>query len=153
LLHLVEVAPLDGSDPVANALAIEAEVASYSPTLMRRPRWVVVTKRDVASKDDVERVVESVREAFSDRQVFAISAISGDGIDTLTSALMRHIEVSRTLLSEDLELSAAEAALDAEIAGDVLRQSLARRPQRPTEREPDPDADDDADVEVVYRAE
>ncbi len=153
LIHLVEVAPLDGSDPVGNARAIEAEVASYSPTLMRRPRWVVVTKTDVVTDDIVEQVVDSVRIAFGDRPVFAISAISGKGIDVLTGALMRHIETIRASLSEDIEQSSAEAALDAEIAADVLRQSLVRRPQRPTERQPDPDADDDVDVEVVYRAE
>ena len=38
---------------------------------------------------------------------------------------MRHIEASRATLSEDVDLAAAEAALDAEIAADVLRQSLA----------------------------
>ena len=152
LLHLVEVAPLDGSDPVANARAIEAEVESYSPTLMRRPRWVVMTKADVASDDDVERVLESMREAFPGRPAFAISAVSGVGIESLTSELMRHIETSRASLSDDVELAAAEAALDAEIASDVLRQSLARRPQRPSEAEQDPDADDDSDVEVIYRA-
>jgi GTP-binding protein len=93
-----------------------------------------------------------MREAFPDRPVFAISAVSGAGIDALTSALMRHIDTSRASLSEDVELAAAEAALDTEIAGDVLRQSLARRPQRPSEAEQDPDADDDSDVKVIYRA-
>ncbi len=153
LLHLIEVAPLDGSNPVENARAIEAEVESYSPTLMRRPRWVVMTKTDVTTAAETERVLDSMREAFPDRPVFAISAVSGDGIDALTTALMRHIETSRNSLSGDDELAAAEAALDAEIAADVLRQSLARRPQRPSEAEPDPDADDDSDVEVIYRAE
>jgi GTPase len=153
LLHLIEVAPLDGSNPVENARAIEAEVESYSPTLMRRPRWVVMTKTDVTTANETERVLDSMREAFPDRPMFAISAVSGEGIDVLTTALMRHIETSRNSLSGDVELAAAEAALDAEIAADVLRQSLARRPQRPSEAEPDPDADDDSDVEVIYRAE
>lgn len=153
LLHLIEVAPLDGSNPVENARAIEAEVESYSPTLMRRPRWVVMTKTDVTTADETERVLHSMREAFPDRPVFGISAVSGEGIGVLTTALMRHIETSRNSLSGDVELAAAEAALDAEIAADVLRQSLARRPQRPTEVEPEPDADDDSDVEVIYRAE
>ena len=33
LLHLVDMAPLDGSDPVANAHAIEAELFAYSAVL------------------------------------------------------------------------------------------------------------------------
>jgi GTP-binding protein len=114
---------------------------------------MVLTKSDVAPKEDVDRIVESIRETFEEHPVFAISAISGGGVDVLTSALMRHIETSRSMVLEDVELSAAEAALDAGIASDVLRRSLARRPQRLLERDPDPDADDGADVEVIHRAE
>ena len=152
LLHLIEVAPLDGSDPIENAHAIEAEVASYSPTLMRRPRWLVLTKIDVTSADEVERVMRRLRSAFGERPAFAISAVTGDGIDALLRALMRHIEDTRESLASDVDLSAAEAALDAEIASDVLRQSLARRPQRPLAHDIDVDDDDDTDVDVIYRA-
>jgi GTP-binding protein len=155
LLHLIEVAPLDGSDPVDNARAIEAEVESYSPTLMRRPRWLVLTKTDVASEEDVKRVAKAMRAAFEGRPMFTISAVSGAGVDTLLQALMRHIEDARESLAGDDELSLAEAELDAEIAADVLRQSLARRPQRPTASDSDRDdndTNDGADVDVVYRA-
>jgi len=153
LLHLIEVAPLDGSDPVDNARAIEAEVESYSPTLMRRPRWLVLTKTDVASEEDVKRVAKAMRAAFDARPMFTISAVFGAGVDALLQALMHHIEDARESLAGDDELSLAEAELDAEIAADVLRQSLARRPQRPTASDrDDDDTDDGADVDVVYRA-
>ena len=154
LLHLVEVAPLDDSDPVDNAHVIEAEVESYSPMLMRRPRWFVLTKTDVASPDEVTRVQEAMQAEFDGHRVFAISAVTGEGIDELLRALMRHIEESRDSLASDSEALAEEAALDAEIAADVLRQSLARRPQRPSEHAViDDDEDDDSGVEVIYRAE
>ncbi len=133
LLHLAEAAPPDGSDPVANVRAIDAEVATYSPTLMRRPRWLVVTKTDLLAAHDREAVVAAMRSAFPDRPVYAISAVSGAGVDELTQAVMRHIEASRASLADDAELLAAEDELDAEIASDVLRQALARHPQRPRE--------------------
>jgi len=151
LLHLVEVAPPDGSDPVDNARAIEAEVEAYSPTLMRRPRWFVLTKCDAVTAADVKRVSTAMRAAFGRRPLIAISAVTGDGIDELLQKLMRHIEASRASIAEDAEASAAEAALDAEIASDVLRQSLSRRPQQ--RAHVDVDHDDDDGVEVVYRAE
>jgi GTP-binding protein len=152
LLHLVEVAPLDGSNPVKNAHVIEAEVESYSPMLMRRPRWFVLTKTDVASPSDVNLVKEALQTEFDGHPVFAISAVTGEGVDELLRALMRHIEESRDSLASDSDVSAAEAALDAEIAADVLRQSLARRPQRPSEHAVIDDDEDDG-VEVIYRAE
>jgi GTP-binding protein len=155
LLHLVEVAPLDGSDPVQNAHVIEAEVESYSPMLMRRPRWFVLTKTDAASSDDVDLVKEALQTEFDGHPVFAISAVTGEGIDELLRVLMRHIEESRDSLASDSEASAADAELDADIAADVLRQSLARRPQRPSEHAvvDDAEEDDDDGVEVIYRAE
>ena len=152
LLHLVEVAPPDGSDPVDNARAIEAEVEAYSATLMRRPRWFVLTKSDTATAGDVKRVSKAMRAAFGRRPLFAISAVTGDGIDTLLQKLMNHIEASRASIAEDTDVSAAEAALDAEIANDVLRQSLRRRPPRGAQADVD-GANDDDGVEVVYRAE
>jgi GTP-binding protein len=149
LLHLVEVAPPDGSDPVDNARAIEAEVAAYSPTLMRRPRWFVLTKSDTATAADMKRVSKAMRAEFGRRPLFAISAVSGAGIDDLLQKLMRHIETSRASIGDDAEASAAEAALDAGIANDVLRQALRRRPQRVQNEV----GDDDDGVEVIYRVE
>ena len=148
LLHLAEIVPLDGSDPIANIRTIETEVATYSPTLMRRPRWVVLTKTDLVGAEDLRRSVAAVAAAFEDQPVYAISAVSGAGVDVLLQALMQHIEASRASVASDPELLAAEAELDADIAGDVLRQSLARRPQRPAERPPE----SPADADVAHRA-
>jgi GTPase len=154
LLHLAEVQPLDGSSPVANVAAIEAEVGAYSPTLLRRPRWLVLTKVDLVAPDAIECAIDQLRTAFPDRPLFAISAVTGQGIDELLGELMRHIEDSRADLQHDPDSIAAEAQLQAEIGGDVLRQSLLRRPQRnataPAEAHDDAGDDDDA-VEVVYR--
>src|SRR5256885_7397070 len=43
LLHLVDIAPLDGgSDPVADARAIVKELKRYDPALFDQPRWLVL---------------------------------------------------------------------------------------------------------------
>jgi GTP-binding protein len=151
LLHLAEVQPLDGSQPVANITAIEAEVAAYSPTLLRRPRWIVLTKLDLVTPEAARQAIGELNTAFPERPVFAISAVTGEGIDDLLGALMRHIENSRLELQTDPDRVAAEAALQADIGADVLRQSLLRHPQRKlVEAEAEHDDDDDV-VEVVYR--
>ncbi len=155
LLHLVELAPLDGSDPIDNARAIETEVAAYSPTLMRRPRWIVLTKADVVPSDELDRITRAVQTAFDAQRTFVVSAVSGDGVATLLDALMRHIDSTRDALTNDPDLSAAEATLDSDIAADVLRQSLLRRPQRPLAADSDVAAEEEADtdaVDVIYRA-
>jgi GTP-binding protein len=130
LLHLAEIQPFDGTNPIANVTAIEAEVGAYSGALLRRPRWLVLTKLDLVAPDLRRQAMGELSAAFPDRPLFAISAVTGEGIDELLGALMHHIENNRMELQTDAEMVAAEAALQADIGADVLRQSLLRRPQR-----------------------
>jgi len=148
LLHLVEMQPLDDSDPLDNIAAIEAELAHYSATLLRRSRWLVLTKADLADADSRERLVARVRVAYPDRPVYVISAVTGLGVDALLRDLMTHVEAARRALEADSDASHAEAELQRSIGADVLQQSLARRSLREAARQ-DPAADA---VEVIYRS-
>ena len=47
LLHMVDVMPVDQSDPVESAKAIVAELEKYSPKLASKPRWLVCNKIDL----------------------------------------------------------------------------------------------------------
>ena len=96
LLHLVDVAPLDGdSDPVEGARAIVEELRKYDEALYRKPRWLVLNKIDLlpeeerqASIDDItQRYAELDTEASEPPRAFAISALSGDGCAKLTYAV------------------------------------------------------------------
>jgi GTP-binding protein len=44
LLHLVDIAPIDDTDVVAQVRAIENELAKFNPELLERPRWLVLNK-------------------------------------------------------------------------------------------------------------
>jgi GTPase len=151
LVHLVEPTPSDGSDPVENARAIEAELAEYSTSLARRPVWTVISKTDVVAALEVEALAERMREAFPGRPVFAVSALTGEGLETLKHALMAAIRDVRRALAEDTKYAAAQAALEEAIAADVLQSALARRAGARKD-EAVPQAGDD-DVDVVYTRE
>lgn len=47
LVHLLEIEPGDGSDPVTNYHVIRRELAQYSPQLAAKPELVVLTKLDL----------------------------------------------------------------------------------------------------------
>ncbi|QTF92434.1 Obg family GTPase CgtA, partial [Halomonas sp. BM-2019] len=47
LLHLIDVAPYDGSDPAEVAVTIINELGQYSPELAEKPRWLVLNKTDL----------------------------------------------------------------------------------------------------------
>ncbi|HEX7037022.1 MAG TPA: GTPase ObgE [Pseudomonadales bacterium] len=145
LLHLVEALPADGSDPVDNVAAIEAELAAYSAALTERPIWLALSKVDVIDAARRAELLERLRAAHPGRPLFAISAVTGDGVEALVRALLEAVQAHRQALREDEALAAAEAALEARIGEDVLKSALVRRPPRRSD-----DEDDDDDVEVHY---
>lgn len=94
LLHVIDIAPLDDSDPVAGAKAIINELAEYSPELLNKPRWLVINKIDMVpdEKSREERVQAIVKGLKWEGKVFAISAISSLGTQQLCYSLMQLID-------------------------------------------------------------
>ena len=92
LLHLVDLAPLDGvTDPVAEARAIANELKKHDETLYAKPRWLVLNKVDMV--EDAEAAAAEFVKAFDwDGPVFTISAINGNGCKQLTYAIMEHMD-------------------------------------------------------------
>jgi GTPase len=88
LVHLVEPAPTDGSDPMTNYRAIRAELEKYNDNLGRRVEIVAVTKADLPE-------AEEVRKAFAaelDRNVLLISAVTGQGLNDLVGAIAKQLQ-------------------------------------------------------------
>ena len=82
LLHLVDVAPIDGTDPAENARSIVRELERFSPTLASRERWLVLNKIDLLEEEARKEVVDEITSALGwTGPVFAISAVSGEGTD------------------------------------------------------------------------
>ncbi|MEM1435574.1 MAG: Obg family GTPase CgtA [Pseudomonadota bacterium] len=153
LLHLAEVAPLDGSDPLANLEALELELKLYSRTLAERPLWHVLSKTDLADEEQVAALTARIRERWPERPVFAISAATGDGISALVSALAVAVGEFNRALQEDDSRREAEAELEDRIAEEVWRKALEARPIKPSAEALAAAAaaeDDEDDVEVIY---
>lgn len=136
LLHLVEVAPADGSEPSENLTKIERELEAYSRALADRTVWTIVTKIDSATTDEVHAVTEKLRALHPNRPIFEISAVTRDGLQELTFALMDEVESKPSL-------DMAEASkLDRDVLDDILNR---------TKPSASPDSDEAGQVEVVYR--
>jgi GTP-binding protein len=104
LLHIVDVAPLvDGSsDPVHDAKAIVAELKKYDAELYRKPRWLVLNKVDLLPPESREKMLRAfLRKLGWKGRTFTISALTGEGCQPLTYAIMDHIQ------QEQRELAAA----------------------------------------------
>lgn len=94
LLHLVDMAPLDPDvDPVEEARAIVAELKKFSKELAAKPRWLVLTKRDLLPDEEAEkRAREIVRRLRFRGPHFLVSAATGRGTKELAQAVMVFLE-------------------------------------------------------------
>ncbi len=86
LLHLLDLDPASGRDPLQDLAVIDAELAAYSPALAARPQIVVANKTDVADGDpDAAAALTRIRRhcATTGIPFHAISAATGHGLDEL----------------------------------------------------------------------
>jgi GTP-binding protein len=94
LLHLVDISPLDpDADPVRDARAIVAELKKFSKELGAKPRWLVLTKRDLLPDDEAEKRAREIlrRLRFRGRH-FLVSAATGRGTKELSEAVMAFLD-------------------------------------------------------------
>jgi GTP-binding protein len=86
LLHLLDLDPATGRDPLDDLAVIDAELAAYSPALAARPQLVVANKAELAEGDPgAAGALEAVRRhcAAAGRPFHAISAATGRGLEAL----------------------------------------------------------------------
>jgi GTP-binding protein len=146
LLHLLDISPVDGSDPVNNFRIIEQEVRNYSEGIADKDRWLVFTKLDLLSAEDAKVRQQEILEAIGySGPVFQISAVTGLGTLELSRAVTEYLESLRASAEEEAE---SEARIRTETHEFSVRQREQRRARRQAKQEEDDD--DDYDVEVHY---
>ncbi len=147
LLHVVDVLPIDESDPVENAKIIISELEQHSGKLADKPRWLVLNKLDLLLADDAKEITDKiVTELNWQGRVFSISAYNKLGTKELVNELMTFIE---TLPNNDVDLTDEEKAV--EFKWDNYHQETMAS-VNDDELDDDDDWDeDDYDVEVEYR--
>jgi len=153
LLHLVDMAALDGGDPLEAVRVILAELEKFSPALLLRERWLVLNKVDQLSDDERDEKVQTLLEALNwSGPVFVISALQREGTEALSAAVMRHLEEREQRCAEEAGYAEALAALDERIEHEARArlqglddQRAARRRQTRSETK-----DDDDEAEVFY---
>ncbi|MBX3119165.1 MAG: GTPase ObgE [Fimbriimonadaceae bacterium] len=99
LLHLVEVWPMDESDPVENFQKIEAELKNYSEDIYNKPRLVALSKIDIFPEEELAKLVKRFEEIGV--EVFPISAAATQGMEPL---LYRMDELVQSATRQEEEL-------------------------------------------------
>jgi GTP-binding protein len=143
LLHIVDVMPVDGTDPVDNAFSIINELHQYSPKLADKPRWLVLNKIDLLPEDEVEETCERIAEELGAEVVYRISAANKKNTQPLCYDIM-------TLLESMPKDKFEEEQTDEEVE---FKWDTYHREAKKNAQDDDWDDDwdeDDYDVEVIY---
>lgn len=93
LLHLIDVSPFDGSDPVENANKIITELARFDKSLVEKPRWLILNKIDLLPQDQREAVCQKLIEDIQHQgPIYCISAIEKQGTEDLCRDLYEYLQ-------------------------------------------------------------
>jgi GTP-binding protein len=103
LVHVLDVAPLDGSDPLANYEIVEREIALHEPRLGALPRILALSKVDLvdASTADAARRQWEAR-LGPETPVLLTSSVTRAGLDELARELVRRVPVQEVAGERDL---------------------------------------------------
>lgn len=162
LLHLVDMAPLDGSDPVENMRSISEELQKFSPTLAQREIWLVLNKIDMLPEEEVESRCKALVDSLAwQGKVFSMAAISQQGTQLICQHLMERLETIKRAETDDPELAETELQQQRKMQSEARerieglrerhrQQRLLAKGKAVDENDDDDWDDDDYDVEVEY---
>ena len=137
IVHLVDLTgDWEGRDPLNDFDIINRELAAYAPELAVRPRMVVANKIDSCHDEELIRALEAkVRESsiqaaggdeFADSpfdpKLYRISALTGEGVESLKAAIATKVKALREEAREQLRQQAP-----AEQIWELQRQAKDKR--------------------------
>ncbi len=93
LVHVLELAPLDGSDPEANHATVEAELEQHGAGLGGLPRLLCLSKADLVPAEEAAAAAAAWRARLGEGalEVLVTSAATRAGLDELAGAILRHV--------------------------------------------------------------
>jgi GTP-binding protein len=110
LVHVLDLAPLDGSDPLDNWATIEGELrahddvgSAHDPRLAALPRVLALSKADLVTPQAAQEAAAAWRERLgNDTPVFVTSSVTRAGLDELARELLRRVPIEPPSVAAEL---------------------------------------------------
>lgn len=104
LLHVVDMAPFDGADPVAQAKGIIKELRKYDESLYEKPRWFVLNKMDMVPAEEREaKVKDFIKRMRWKAPYFQVSALAREGLDNMVQAIYEHVAAHKVQAPPEID--------------------------------------------------
>ena len=99
LIHVVDVAGLEGRDPLEDFEKINQELHLYNEQLLEKPQVVAANKIDISgSNDNFKKLKSALKEQGI--EVFPISAVTNQGLDELLNYVSKRLKELETLYGD-----------------------------------------------------
>lgn len=123
IVHVIDMAAVDGRDPAEDFRIIEEELREYDLRLEDRPRLIAANKMDMP---DAEENLETFRKAYPDLTIYPISGAAHMGLDALLLEIANQldsltVEAPKWTSPEDAGDSGTDEA-DNEISAEQTRK-------------------------------
>jgi len=146
LLHVIDILPADGSDPLENAKTIISELEQHNEKLAGKPRWIVFNKLDLVLEEEAKEITDTILAGLDwQGQVHSVSAFNRTGTKELTQKVMTFIEE----LPEEVEEVVDGKTV--EFKWDTYHEETIAAHASDDDLDDDDWDEDDYDVEVEYR--
>jgi GTP-binding protein len=94
LVHVLDLAPLDNSDPAENFATIERELAMHDERLASLPRVLALSKADLVTAEVAARAADDWGSRLgADVPVVVTSSATGAGLETLAAELLHRVPI------------------------------------------------------------
>ncbi|VEB75895.1 GTP-binding protein Obg [Providencia rustigianii] len=150
LLHLIDICPVDESDPVENAKIIVGELEKYSEKLAQKPRWLVFNKVDIlGTEESAKRAAEIAKGMGWEDKYYMISAVNHEGVKALCWDIMEFMNTQPRNMSVEDETKQPEKVEF--MWDDYHKEQLSEAEELDDDWDDDWDEDDDEGVEFIYQ--
>lgn len=130
LVHIIDIAAIDGRNPLEDYRQINQELANFNPRLAELPQIVALNKIDLLAD---QQPVDNFRESLEGVEVWEISAATGRGKESLVFRIAQLLEaLPKVPLNppepegELIELSPQQGIIITKLADDVYSISGRR---------------------------
>lgn len=100
LIHVIDLSATDGRDPIKDYEQLNLELKHYNELLTKLPQIIALNKIDMP---DAAANLERVQAYFDKRKVFPISAVTGEGVNSLMQQAYRSLQYLEARAREEVE--------------------------------------------------
>ena len=110
LLHIIDIASVEGRDPLNDLDIIFNELNKYNVSLIKKKQLIAANKIDSIDEDTLKERISIIKNKYKDIEIYPISGLSGKGIEPLLKKL-KYL-VAETKSESDIETFESEISID-----------------------------------------